>query len=169
MKLLALASLVAACASVATPLVSRQDAAAKPTDIQILQYALTLENLEAAYYKQALEKFSAADFSKAGFPDWVRARVSQISQHETSHVKLLSAALGNQSVPACEYAFPLTDVKTFISFSSFLENIGVSAYIGANKFITDPLYSTVAGSILAVEARHQGFFSGPVLTQADWT
>lgn len=64
---------------------------------------------------------------------------------------------------------PLTDPKTFISFASFLENIGVSAYIGANQYISDPLYATVAGSILAVEARHQGFFSGPVLTQADWT
>ncbi|KAI9636623.1 ferritin-like domain-containing protein [Dioszegia hungarica] len=169
MKLTVLASLVAACATLASPVEKRQAAAPAVTDVQVLQYALTLEHLEAAYYSQALAKFSAQDFKNAGFPDWVRGRASQIAQHEASHVKILSAALGNQTVPACQYAFPLTDVKTFVTFSAFLENIGVSAYIGANQYITEPLYATVAGTILSTEARHQGFWSGPVLTQADWS
>ncbi|KAI9635304.1 ferritin-like domain-containing protein [Dioszegia hungarica] len=170
MKFAAVASLLAAGVAVASPVVSNPlKRAAAVTDLQVLQYALTLEHLEAAYYAQGLAKFNYDDFAKAGFPDWVRGRVLEISQHESSHVKLLTAALGNNSVPACQYAFPLTDPRTFISFASFLENIGVSAYIGANQYISDPLYATVAGSILAVEARHQGFFSGPVLTQADWT
>jgi rubrerythrin len=140
-----------------------------PTDVQVLQYALTLEHLEATFYAQALDKFSAQDFTDAGFPDWVRGRTSQIAMHEASHVKLLSAALGNMSTPACEYAFPYTDVKSFLGLASALENIGVSAYAGANQYITDATYSTVAATILGVEARHQGFFNGAVLSGADWT
>lgn len=172
MKLLALASLVAACMSAASPVTSnpfKRQGAAAPTDLQVLQYALTLENLEAEFYRQALAKFDAGAFSAAGFPDWVRGRISQIAQHEASHAKLLSAALGNNTVPACTYAFPLLDVKTYLTVASFVENLGVSAYAGANQYITDPLYRTVAATILSVEARHQGFLSGPVFTQADWT
>lgn len=156
MKLLALAALASACASVASPVLSnpfKRQAAGGPTDIQVLQYALTLENLEAAFYKQALDKFSAKDFADAGFPDWVRGRVSQISQHETSHTKLLSAALGNQTVAPCTYAFGLTTPAAFINQAAFVENLGVSAYAGANQYITSPLYRTVAATILSVEAR----------------
>jgi len=130
---------------------------------------LTLEHLENAFYSQALAKFSVEDFKKAGLPDWVRGRVAQIAQHEASHVKLLSAALGDQAVQPCVYAFPYTDPKSFVSLAYAIENIGVSAYAGANQYISDPLYSTVAATILSVEARHNGFLGGPVLTQDDWT
>lgn len=140
-----------------------------PTDVQVLQYALTLEHLEATFYKQALDKFSDQDFANAGYPSWVRGRVSQIAQHEASHVKLLSAALGDSATPACNYAFPYTDPKSFIFLAAGIENIGVSAYAGANQYISDPLYSTVAATILSVEARHQGFFKGPVENTNDWT
>jgi len=171
MKLLALAALASACASVASPVLSNpfKRQASGPTDIQVLQYALTLENLEAAFYKQALDKFSAKDFADAGFPDWVRGRTSQIAQHEASHVKLLSAALGNQTVAPCTYAFGLTTPAAFINQAAFVENLGVSAYSGANQYISSSLYRTVAATILSVEARHQGFFNGPVERAADWT
>ena len=56
------------------------------------------------FSQQALDKYSAQDFEDAGFPDWVRGRVSEIAMHEQTHVNLLSAALGNSSVAACEYS-----------------------------------------------------------------
>ncbi|KAK4686897.1 hypothetical protein P7C73_g3222, partial [Tremellales sp. Uapishka_1] len=143
--------------------------ASMPTDTQVLQYALTLENLESTFYNQALTKYSQQDFEDAGYPAWVRNRVSQVAMHEASHVKLLTAALGNQSVAACEYAFPYTDVRSFLVFACGLENIGVSAYLGAAQYITEPSYVTIAGSILTVEARHQSFFYAPVLKQSPWT
>jgi len=163
-----LAGLTAATVAMAAPLevAKRADA---PTDVQILQYALTLEHLENAFYSDALKKFSADDFAKAGFPDWVRGRISQIAQHEASHVKILSAALGAQAVQPCTYAFPYTEPKGFVALAYAIENIGVSAYAGANQYISDPLYSTVAATILSTEARHNGFLGGPVLTQDDWT
>jgi hypothetical protein len=77
---------------------------ALPPDTAILQYALTLEHLEDTFYHQALAKFDANAFKKAGFPDWVRGRFSQIAEHEASHVAFLTTALGADAVPACEYS-----------------------------------------------------------------
>ena len=52
----------------------------------------------------ALSQFSADDFTSAGYPSWVRERLSQIASHESDHVSLLSSALGNDSVAACNYS-----------------------------------------------------------------
>jgi len=75
-------------------------------DGDVLNYALTLEHLEAAFYSGALDQFSAEDFASAGYPDWVRNRIAQISAHETSHVEFLSTALnaaGITPTDACTY------------------------------------------------------------------
>lgn len=73
-------------------------------DIGILQYALTLEHLEDAFYTQALAKYSAEDFKKAGFPDYVRKRFVQIGKHEQDHVDYLTAALGVNATKPCSYS-----------------------------------------------------------------
>ena len=54
----------------------------------ILNYALTLEFLEAEFYREALGKFSDADFVSAGFPG-VRESVVRIFNDELAHVDLL--------------------------------------------------------------------------------
>lgn len=77
-----------------------------PTDVDILQFALTLEHLEATYYKEYLGKYSANDFEAAGYPPWVRNRFDEIRNHEETHVEFLSTALqgaGVKPVEACEY------------------------------------------------------------------
>jgi hypothetical protein len=122
----------------------------QPTDTQILQYALTLEHLEATFYRQGLNKFSQSDFQAAGFPSWVRDRLLQIGAHEAQHVDLLTGALGKDAVAECAYTFPYQDVKGFVGLASVLESVGVSAYLGAAASIVDKTYLTVAGSILTV-------------------
>ena len=117
----------------------------------------------------ALAKFSDEDFTNAGYPSWVRGRISQVASHEQTHANLLKAALGDSAVQPCQYAFPYTDVKSFLVFACGLENIGTSAYLGAAQYISDPQYLTIAGSILTVEARHQGFINAPVLGGQPWT
>lgn len=67
-------------------------------------------------------------------------------------------AAGVSSPPQrCQYSFPYEDVSGFLGLSQVIENVGVSAYLGAAGDIADPGYVTVAGSILTVEARHNAF------------
>jgi len=138
-------------------------------DTTVLQYALTLEHLENKFYKDALAQFSEDDFAAAGYPSWVRGRYTQIAGHENDHVTLLAGALGDAATQPCEYSFPYTDVKSFISLATLIENVGVSAYAGAAQFISDPAYVTIAATILTTEARHQAWQSSAVSNAQPWS
>ncbi len=91
--------------------VRRDDGATTDIDSAILNYALTLEHLEAAFYRTALDTYDAAAFEAAGLPWWVRYRLTEIANHERNHVELLSGALtaaGANATAACTYEFGLT-------------------------------------------------------------
>lgn len=82
-----------------------------------------------------------------------------IVHDEEEHVKLLTTALtsaGAKPVAACQYKFPFTDVKSFLTLSSVLEGVGTAAYTGGAGYITNPDYLGVAASILVTEAVHTG-------------
>lgn len=150
----------------AAPLMKRQNdttTAKQDIDPVVLNFALTLEHLEAQFYKQGLEKYSADAFNQANFPEWVRYRISEIGSHEATHVEFLTTALkaaGATPAEACEYSFPDTSPESFIAVAQILEGVGVSAYAGAAKLITDPAYLTAAAQILSVEARHSAWIRG---------
>lgn len=115
---------------------------------------MTLEYLERNFYADVLKKFSATDFKKAGYAPRVRERFQALAKQEASHVQFLEAALGTNAVSDCSYIFGLTSVKAVVSTARLLENIGVSAYLGAAGDIQSKEYLAAAGSILTVEARH---------------
>lgn len=73
------------------------------TDVEVLNFALTLEHLENAFYAEGLGKLNAESFGAAGFEPWVRARFVQIKEHEATHVDFLTKALGDQAVQPCTY------------------------------------------------------------------
>ncbi|KAJ6507431.1 ferritin-like domain-containing protein [Mycena vitilis] len=139
---------------------------------EILNFALTLEHLESAFYQEALTRYSSSDFAAAGFPDWVRGRFEQIRDHEATHVTFLSTALataGAQAVKPCEYNFPITDsVQSFVDLSAILENVGAAAYTGSAHRIHDKNYLTVAASILAVESRHAAWIDSAPKKSNAW-
>lgn len=151
----------AAAAVVAAPLEKRAAAGQADIDVVILNYALTLEHLENAFYRDSLATYDAAAFSSAGYPDWVRQRFIEIGGHEKAHVDFLTKALGANATKECTYDFGVTDVKSFVATSMLLEGIGESAYLGAAQNITSPAYTTAAASILTTESRHAGMYLSP--------
>jgi Ferritin-like domain len=117
-------------------------------DVKILQYALTLEYLEAAFYAEAV---------KAGkLSGGVATFASVVAGHEAMHVSALKTTLGSKSIASPKFDFKGTtnSTKTFLATSSVLENTGVQAYEGQVGNIKTPAVLAAAGSIFAVEARH---------------
>ena len=95
-----------------------------PADI--LNYALTLEHLEATFYEQGLKNYTHSDFMAAGCKDPVYANVKRIAEDEKSHEPFLTKALtaaGAKPVERCTYSFPSKDVKSFLAIGSMLEGM----------------------------------------------
>ncbi|MCJ1450839.1 hypothetical protein MMC28_001173 [Mycoblastus sanguinarius] len=127
------------------------------TDVDILQYALTLEHLENVFYKGGVSMMTEQDFLDAGFTSAYYNNLLYIVHDEEQHVELLTSSLttaGAMPVAACKYDFPYTDAKSFVTLASVLEGVGVSAYLGGAALITSKDYLTVAGSILVTESLH---------------
>lgn len=63
------------------------------TDADILNYALTLEHLEATFYAQGLQNYSQADFVNAGYADPFYENLKTVASDEKVHVSFLTSAL----------------------------------------------------------------------------
>ncbi|KIY70577.1 hypothetical protein CYLTODRAFT_347564 [Cylindrobasidium torrendii FP15055 ss-10] len=140
-----------------------------PPDATVLNFALTLEHLENAFYQEALGKFDQQAFTEAGLPESARALFEQVSAHEAAHVEFLSAALGEKATQPCNYSFPYSTPKEFAAVSQILEGVGVSAYAGAAKYIKNPDYLTAAAVVLSTEARHASWVAQAVNNVEPWS
>ncbi|EED16603.1 conserved hypothetical protein [Talaromyces stipitatus ATCC 10500] len=137
------------------PLAARQSAI---TDVDILQFALTLEHLENTFYKQALAKFTEVEFIAAGFDENFVKNLNFVAHDEEQHVVFLETAIkqaGATPVAACQYNFPITDVTSFVNLATVLEGVGVSAYLGAATAISSKEILNVAAAITVSEGLHQ--------------
>ncbi|KAI9449641.1 ferritin-like domain-containing protein [Lactarius psammicola] len=128
----------------------------------VLQFAHVLEQLETQFYKEALGKFQASDFTSAGFSsaDIPIQQFTAIQSDEASHVTALEAVItsfGEKPLSTCKFDFSsvLTDVATMAPVARLVENVGVGAYLGAAHLVEDPVILTTAASIATIEARHQ--------------
>src|SRR5580704_1607728 len=118
-------------------------------DVGILNYALTLEYLEAAFYNGATAANMALNPQTAAF-------LKVVTKDENAHVAFLKKALGSKAAkePKFEFKGANTSVETFMKTAEVLENTGVHAYSGQALNIKTGAYVKAAISILTIEARH---------------
>jgi rubrerythrin len=119
-------------------------------DVKILNYALTLEFLESAFYDLALaNKVAGTNAPLQRFNEIV-------AEHEAEHVKLLKKALGSKAIkkPKFDFGDAVTNVAKFQATSETLEETGVTAYLGQATHIKQGAVLKTAGRIVTVEARH---------------
>lgn len=118
-------------------------------DIAIVNYALTLEYLEAQFYKEAID----TGFFKGKQLDLIK----RIGDHERQHVNALTMAvkqLGGTPAAKPSTKFPLSDAKTIVKTAQAVENLGAAAYLGQAPKISNKDILAAALSIHSVEARH---------------
>ncbi|MEM8557240.1 MAG: ferritin-like domain-containing protein [Bacteroidota bacterium] len=153
-----LASVPLALASAVRPVFGQ---ATPPTVTEVLNFALTLEYLEAEFYRQ---------LNASGVPSSREQVVFEsIAAHEQAHVDFLRATLGADAVAAPTFDFTAGGLfdpfnpdrigpdPDYLKLAQAFEDLGVRAYKGqvANLLGTDVLDAALR--IHSVEARHAAF------------
>ncbi len=133
------------------PFVGRAMAQEGGGDVDILNFALTLEYLESAFYETALKQVRLSGQT--------RKIAQQLSSDENEHVDALMATikdLGGKPVkaPGVDFGDALANPESFLKTAQTFEDLGVSAYNGAGPQIKSKDVLGAAGSIVQVEGRH---------------
>jgi glutamine cyclotransferase len=142
----ALAAGAAYGASAVAPFVG--SALAASTDVDILNFALTLEYLETAFYEKG---------KTVGLSGQAKSLAKSFGDEEAEHVAALMKAItasGGKPVKKPMFVFPVKDQKSFLKLAYVLENTGVGAYNGAGPALKSKALLAAAGSIVQIEARH---------------
>jgi hypothetical protein len=122
------------------------------TDIGIFNYAYALEQLEAAFYTEVVSKFSTN-----GITDTTeRAILTDIRNHEVIHRDFFKTALGTSKIKdlAVNFSSATSSRQSVLQTAQTFEDLGVAAYNGAGKYLSNKNNLLVAGKIVSVEARH---------------
>jgi len=138
-------------ASAASMLLSKR-ASAKTDDVDIANFALSLEYLEADFYARALD----ADVLSGD----ALGVVENLESHESQHVDALKGLLdsvGATPVSKPTFTFPedaFSSQASILDLAATFEPVGVGAYLGAAPLISSPDILAAAGSIAGVEGEH---------------
>jgi hypothetical protein len=132
-----------------TPFVSAAFAATGGGDVEILNFALTLEYLESDFYN--------VKGKTVGLTGTAKSYAKMFGEQEADHVNALTAVikqLGGTPVAKPTFVFPASSQSSFLKLASTLENTGVGAYNGAAPSLGSKEVLAAAGGIVQIEARH---------------
>jgi hypothetical protein len=139
-------------AGAVSPLVRGALAQGGGGDVDVLNFALTLEFLEAAFYEQAVKEVRGlgADTKKLA---------TEIRDNEQQHVDALSLAITDMGgkptrPPGVDFGDAFASEESFLKLAQTFEDTGVSAYNGAAPQIQSKDVLASAGAIVQIEARH---------------
>lgn len=137
-------------------------------DLDVLNFALTLEQLEATLYNTIVgdSPNMGTGLTKTGSAGLIKNAnylkyVTMFREHENQHVTALTDAIskagGTPVTAKAKYNFPaVSDEAGAMGALALVEEVGVGAYQGAAGFIKDKGILTTAVSIHGVEAEHTG-------------
>jgi hypothetical protein len=113
----------------------------------VLNFALTLESLQAAFYAQALRQGRLTG-------EW-RQFAETVGGHERSHLSYIKQSLGKKArtAPKAQFGQTVKTTSAFAQAAVALEDIGVAAYNGQATNLTAAALKAAA-PIVSVEARH---------------
>jgi hypothetical protein len=116
-------------------------------DVRVLNFALLLEELTAAFYEEALKR--------GRLRGELREYARIVGAHERSHVRFIRGALGGKARrrPAFDFGTATSDPGEFTAAAITLEDTGVAAYNGQAGNLTKGALRAAA-RIVSVEARH---------------
>jgi hypothetical protein len=122
-------------------------AAPSATDVEILNFALQLEELEAGFYAAALDR--------GALRGELREFADVVHSHERQHVELLRDVLGGKADPRPRMRFgsAVTGRQRFVAAATTLEDTVVAAYNGQAANLGAAALGAAA-RIVSVEARH---------------
>src|SRR5215207_1661889 len=138
-------------ATAASMLVSGK-ASAQTSDVDIANFALSLEYLEADFYARALDAGVLSGDTLAV--------IENLASHESQHVDALVSlieSVGATPVSAPSTTFPadaFSSQASILDLAATFEPVGVGAYLGAAPLISSPDILAAAGSIAGVEGEH---------------
>jgi len=133
-------------------------------ELDVLNYAYALEQLEAAFYAQVTDSFPS------GFSDEDERIFNDLRRHEVIHRNAPERMLGDDAISGLTPNFESVDFdsrSSVLNTAQTFEDLGVSAYNGAGRYLTTATRLTLGGKIVSVEARHASVIRQMASSDAD--
>lgn len=133
-----------------------EDGDAHPDD-HVWQNLLSAEWMIFDFYQQGVEKFTPADFVKAGYPENTYQRIQEIRNNEAGHLRIFQNQISPRSVKpgACKHQYPFNDVKSFLALTTVLEISSMSFLTGLVQQVTVDGSKGAMLAIAETETRHE--------------
>lgn len=123
-------------------------------DTGILNYAYALEQLEAGFYSAVVASSTFGSLSAEIQEVMVDLRNHEVIHREFFRSVLGSSAIGSLALNNATVATATASRDSILRTAEQFEDLGVAAYNGAGKYLTNAANLLVAGKIVSVEARH---------------